>query len=180
MEQERALYNAREAATLLSVSLQTLYTMVRMGALGHIRRDTPKGAARIYVPKQEIDDYVKQHVVYGYKVDLSPARKETLEKALAKARETRASNAKRRKRKEMGYQPLENVEGTIYVLGLKARTFNVLCRNNLLTLDAVNINDPTIAKQLMGIRGFGLVCWQDLRAKLDKYNLEVLEKEQMG
>ena len=158
---EKLLFTAEEAATLLNVSRTTIYFLVKSGALGHIRGEGVKGPTNIYVPKEELDKYIHSRMKYGHAVTLPEGRKEQAAENLKKARE-----AKSRKGRGKKIAPLEVVEGTIYALGLKSRTFNLLHAAGYMTIPQVNIHDPEVAKKLACLRGFGISCWNDLEAAL--------------
>jgi excisionase family DNA binding protein len=169
--EDRMLYGTVEAAKYLSVSRQTLYALVRKGILGHVQ--TGKGPTKIYIPKEELERYVKEQLVYGRDSGLTDAQKEVKRKSLEIGREVRSRRSKRKKGQAIPV-PLENTENTIYCLNLKPRTFKVLWKHDKIQLHEVNVFNPNIAKQIATLPGFGLACYNDLETKLAKKNMEAV------
>ena len=166
---EKMLYSVGEAADLLNLSKASVYLMVKAGVLGHIRGEG-KGPTNIYIPKEEIDKYIHSRVKYGHAVTLPKERADAAKEGLKKAREARANKGRRKK----GLVPLETTEGTIYALGLKARTFNLLHAAGYLTIPEVDLGNPDVAKKLACLPGFGIACWNDLEAALAR---KIVEKK---
>ena len=168
---EKLLYTTDEASEMLNVSKTTIYSMVKRGVLGHLREEGGKGPSNIYIPKEELDKYIHSRIKYGHTVTLPPQRREEAVENLKKARDTRSSKG----RKMVHEAPLESVEGTIYALGLKSRTFNLLYAAGLLRVDQVNLHDPEVARRLACLPRFGVACWTDLEQRLTAYLAEKVE-----
>jgi excisionase family DNA binding protein len=60
-QHQKPLYSVAEAAELLTVCRDTVYTMVRSGELGHVR------VRRVLrIPAAAIDEWIQSHIRHGY------------------------------------------------------------------------------------------------------------------
>ena len=65
MKLENRLYNSRETATLLGISLRTLYSYIKAEQITAINR-----GGRLFFDNEEIEAFMKRGVTRGYYIGL--------------------------------------------------------------------------------------------------------------